>query len=94
MLHKQYTSENIFHLNNALLGYIHNTLQVTVLSGSNITVNLTGSDPDMHVVLSILAQDKNPPGWICGNATWFYVPGICNIASNGQKEPEFFKTWM
>ncbi|VDI00607.1 Hypothetical predicted protein, partial [Mytilus galloprovincialis] len=66
---------------------------VTVLSGSNITVNLTGSDPDMHVVLSILDQDKNPPGGICGNETWFNIPGIGNVAVNGQKESEFFKTW-
>ncbi|VDI73028.1 Hypothetical predicted protein [Mytilus galloprovincialis] len=66
---------------------------VTVLSGSNITVNLTGSDPDMHVVLSILDQDKNPPGGICGNETWLYIPGIGNVASNGQKEPEFLKAW-
>ncbi|XP_076092281.1 uncharacterized protein LOC143063786 [Mytilus galloprovincialis] len=66
---------------------------VTVLSGSNITVNLTGSDPDMHVVLSILDQDKNPPGGICGNETWLFIPGIGNVAPNGQKEPEFLKAW-
>ncbi|CAG2235867.1 unnamed protein product [Mytilus edulis] len=69
------------------------TIEVTVLSGSNITVNLTGSDPDMHVVLSILDQDKNPPGGICGNETWLFIPGIGNVASNGQKEPEFLKAW-
>lgn len=63
------------------------------MSGSNITVNLTGSDPDMHVVLSILDQDKNPPGGICGNEIWLFIPGIGNVAANGQKEQEFLKAW-
>ncbi|XP_052093494.1 uncharacterized protein LOC127729684 [Mytilus californianus] len=66
---------------------------VTILSGSNITVNLTGSDQDMNIALSILDLDLNSPEGFCGNQTWYFIPGVGNIAPNGQNETDFLKTW-
>ncbi|OPL20668.1 hypothetical protein AM593_05410, partial [Mytilus galloprovincialis] len=66
---------------------------ITVLTGSNITVDINRSYVDMNVTLSIINRDLNPPGGICGNETWSDIPGIGYVSSKGQKKSAFFQTW-
>ncbi|XP_071155094.1 uncharacterized protein [Mytilus edulis] len=66
---------------------------ITVLTGSNITVDINRSYVDMNVTLSIINRDLNPPGGICGNETWSDIPGIGYVSSKGQKKSAFLQTW-
>ncbi|XP_063420951.1 uncharacterized protein LOC134706172 [Mytilus trossulus] len=80
---------------NLILYRTHNvpSMEITVLTGSNITVDINRSYVDMNVTLSIINKDLNPPGGICGNDTWIEIPGVGYVSSQGQKESAFLRTW-